>query len=72
MGGNHNFHPFKPALRIMGSQNWWFGDPRPLRKTHPNPSFSQGPEIRRVVGGGYGRPKSCLAILWSKKHTETP
>ena len=26
-------------LRIMWSQNWWFGDPRPLRKTHPNPSI---------------------------------
>ena len=23
----------QPALRIMGSQNWWFGDPRPLLYT---------------------------------------
>ena len=29
------------APRIMRPQNWWFGDPRPLRKTHPNSSFSQ-------------------------------
>ena len=35
------------TLRIMGSQNWWFGDPRPLRNTHPNPSFLQGPVILR-------------------------
>ena len=28
------------SLRIMASQNWWFGDPRPLRKTHPNPSIA--------------------------------
>ena len=29
------------------SSHWWFGDPRPLRKTHPNPSKSQGPVIVR-------------------------
>ena len=35
---------------IMGSKNWWFGDPRPLRKTHPNkPLFFAGlPVILRV------------------------
>ena len=27
----------------MGSQNRWFGDPRTLRHTHPNPSFLEGP-----------------------------
>ena len=35
------------TLRIMGSQNWWFGDPRTLRHTHPNPSFLEGPIILR-------------------------
>ena len=30
----------------MGSQNWLFGDPRPLHiQTIPNPSFLQGPVI---------------------------
>ena len=29
------------TLRIVGSQNSWFGDPRPLLYQHPNPS-SQG------------------------------
>ena len=33
------FHP----PRIMGSQNWWFGDARTLRKTESKPSFSEGP-----------------------------
>ena len=27
------------ALRIMGSQNWWFRDPRNLRHTDSNPSI---------------------------------
>ena len=38
LGGNFK----KNNLRIMGSQNWWFGDPRPLQKTHPNPSKIAG------------------------------
>ena len=37
------------SLRIMGSQNWWFGDPRTLRNTHPNPSISKGPMILRAL-----------------------
>ena len=32
----------------MGSQNWWFGDPKPLQKTHPKPSLLQGSVILRV------------------------
>ena len=28
-----NFHERLGVLRIMGSQNWWFGDPRPLLYT---------------------------------------
>jgi len=36
----YGFHVI--TVRIVGSQNWWFGDPRPLRKTHPNPSKKQG------------------------------
>ena len=31
---------FLCALRIMGSQNWWFGDPRPCY-AHPNPSIGE-------------------------------
>ena len=27
------------TLRIMGSQNWWFGDPKTLRNTESNLSF---------------------------------
>ena len=33
---------------MMGSQDWRFGDPRPLQKPHPNPSFWQGPVILKV------------------------
>ena len=29
---------FSTALRIIGSRNWWFGDPKP-GYTHPNPSI---------------------------------
>ena len=39
----------KTALRIMGSQNWWFGDPS---CTHPNPSKIGGlPVILRDTDG---------------------
>ena len=27
------------TLRIMGSQNWWFGDPRTLRKNRVKPLY---------------------------------
>jgi len=30
---NVNLGFIEATLRIMGSQNWWFGDPRPLLYT---------------------------------------
>ena len=36
------------TLRLMASQNWWFGDPKDPCYTHPNPSFLEGPVILRV------------------------
>ena len=45
-----NLMPRKFTLRIMGSQNQWFGDPKePCKKTHPNPSVLEGPVILRVM-----------------------
>ena len=49
------------TLRIMGSQNWWFGDPRTLQKTHPNPSFWEGPMILRACQDLLF--KRCLFLL---------
>ena len=40
------------ALRIMGSQNWWFGDPRTLRHTDSNPSFWQGYRFKPLFLAG--------------------
>ena len=36
------------ALRIMWSQNWWFGRPRTLQPTGSSPSFWEGLMILRV------------------------
>ena len=41
-------------LRIMGSQNWWFGDPRPLLYTsktlYSRVQWFLGPVILRILG----------------------
>ena len=46
-----HFTPKPLALRIMGSQNWWFGDPRTLL-TGSSPSFWR---VQWFLGGFYFR-----------------
>ena len=41
-----------PALRIMGSQSWWFGDPRPLLYTS-KPLYSR---VQWFLG--------CIFFVW--------
>ena len=46
------------SLRISRiSSSWWFGDPRPLRKTHPNPSLSRVQSFLGIFISRWTQPK---------------
>ena len=49
-------------LRIMRSQNWWFGDPRTLRKTGSNLSILEDPMILKAKSLHPGRLKWNIII----------
>ena len=63
-------HDLWSPLRIMGSQNWWFGDPRTVRHTGSSPSFLEGPcwflgPINSQIWPSKTATSSCCTFLAS-------
>ena len=50
-------------LGIMGSQNWWFGDPRTLRKNQSQKPLSEGPMILRDIFSDFSLAKRQIDII---------
>ena len=62
---------FPKVLRTMGSQDWWFGDPKPLLYTS-KPQWLSGTRRFKVVYGGrdshlqgsLNHPKKVTSRIW--------